>query len=79
MITTFIYPPGAGWFMESLSIRESEFSPIEWIFQGNLWLDDHVCDQKTRRRLRLLGAKELRSREEELRQLSSRVDDGRKL
>jgi len=47
---------GAGWFLDQVTVREYEFSPVEWIFPCHMWLDDHVGDCKTIRRLSVLGS-----------------------
>ncbi|XP_076807722.1 lipoxygenase homology domain-containing protein 1-like isoform X3 [Clavelina lepadiformis] len=62
---------GAGWFLERLTVKESEFATLEWVFPGHVWLDDHVGDCRTVRRLKLLGVSDSTAGEEELLSLTS--------
>nr|XP_026691111.1 lipoxygenase homology domain-containing protein 1-like isoform X2 [Ciona intestinalis] len=61
---------GAGCFVENVVVRESEYSDIEWLFPCHAWLDDHVGDCKTSRRLMVLGSCES-TRDDELVKLAS--------
>ena len=38
-----------------MTVRENEFSSEEFCFPGHVWLDDHIGDCKTERKLPLLG------------------------
>ena len=46
---------GAGWFLEKVTVKDSEAAAAEWVFPAHRWLDDHVGDCKTVRKLKLLG------------------------
>jgi len=56
---------GAGWFLEKVTVKESEFAAAEWVFLAHCWLDDHVGDCKTVRKLKLLGQFEVGSKDKE--------------
>ena len=46
---------GAGWYLEKVTVKESDLATGEWVFPAHCWLDDHVGDCKTVRKLKLLG------------------------
>lgn len=46
---------GAGWYLDQLTIQESQKSDSHYVFSCQQWLDSGVGDGKLRRKLQLLG------------------------
>ncbi|XP_038056107.1 uncharacterized protein LOC119728107 [Patiria miniata] len=56
---------GAGIFINSVSVRESETADKEYLFACNSWLDDHMEDRQTNKQLQLLGIRPIAAENKE--------------